>query len=76
MVPSTVGNGLASISPETRPEQAEIGQIDKACLFNFISFYRAFTRAVPQFPGQRVISRVISNFQANDLSSHFRANAH
>jgi hypothetical protein len=42
MVQSPVGNGLslASTSPENRPEQVEIGQIDNACLFNFISFFR------------------------------------
>jgi hypothetical protein len=41
MIQSPVGNGLslASISPENRLEQVEIGQIDNACLFNFISFF-------------------------------------
>jgi hypothetical protein len=41
MVQSLVGDGLslASISPENRPEQVERGQSDKACLFNFISFF-------------------------------------
>jgi hypothetical protein len=59
MVQSPVDNGLslASISLENRPEQVEIGQIDKACLFNFILFFR-------KWPSPERLS----NFHANVIS--------